>query len=96
VADYTSLIAQARRIRELALQTQEEIDARNRGRYAAYLWLAHEPNGQALLDDWCLLLTTGLLQPAVTGEDLGEMRFVQKILRVIREDAPRALSEEAM
>jgi hypothetical protein len=94
--DYTSLVAQARRVRELALQTAEEVEARNRGRYAAYLWLAHEPQGQALLDDWCLLLTTGLLQPGVTGEDLGEMRFVQKILKVIREDAPQALSEETV
>lgn len=92
MADYTSVVAQARRLRELALQTHDEVEQRNRGRYAAYLWLAAAPQGQALLDDWCLTL----LRPSSCPEDEGEKRFVQKVLRVIREDAPRALSEEAM
>jgi hypothetical protein len=90
MADYGSHTAQARRLRELSTQTQAEVEARNRARYAAYRWLAEQPTGQLLLDDWCLLL----LQPALTPEDTGERRFIQRVLKVIREDAPTALGGE--
>ncbi len=90
MAEYLSYLAQARRLRELSGEPQREVAARNRARYAAYVWLGQTPQGQALLDDWCLLL----LQPAVTPEDEGERRFIQKVLRIIREDAPQALAQE--
>jgi hypothetical protein len=88
MADYTSLVRQGQSLRDLALQEQAEREQRNQARFAAYLWLAREPNGQVLLDDWCLTL----LKPSACPEDEGEKRFIQKILKVIREDAPRALA----
>jgi hypothetical protein len=89
MADYLTQLHQARRLRELALETQRERQARYKATCAAYVWLAHQPQGQLLLDDWCLVL----LQPATTPEDTGERRFIQRILKVIAEDAPAALQE---
>jgi hypothetical protein len=90
MAEYVTHLSQARRLRELALEEQTARAARHRATCAAYLWLAQQPQGQLLLDDWCLVL----LQPAQTPEDTGERRFIQRILKVIAEDAPRALEEE--
>jgi hypothetical protein len=87
--DYTSLVTQARRLRELGLASGDEITARQRARYAAYLWLAHESQGQILLDDWCLIL----LRACETAQDEGERRFVLRILKAIV-DAPQQLGDE--
>jgi hypothetical protein len=90
MAEYLTQLSQARRLRELALEEEYAKDARRRVVAAAYLWLAQQPQGQLLLDDWCLRL----LQPALTPEDTGERRFIQLVLKTIREDAPAALREE--
>lgn len=80
----------ARRLREVALQTREDLATYERRVAEAYRWLAAQEQGQVLLDDWCRVL----LEPAMTPEEEGARRFVQKVLRIIREDGPLALEND--
>lgn len=82
--------AHAARVRLVALQTRDELATYERRVALAYRWLAAQDQGQVLLDDWCRIL----LEPALTPEDEGARRFVQKVLRIIREDGPLVLEED--
>lgn len=79
--DYTTALHQARSVRALALQSQAEVQERNRTRLTAYRWLATQPQGQALLDDLALVL----LKPCETPQDEGERRVVLKIFHAIQQ-----------
>lgn len=82
--------AHATRLRMVALQAREDLATYERRVALAYRWLAAQDQGQVLLDDWCRVL----LEPALSPEDEGARRFVQKVLRIIREDGPLALEED--
>jgi hypothetical protein len=82
--------AHAQRVRLVALQMREDLRTYERRVALAYQWLAAQPNGQVLLDDWCRIL----LEPALTPEDEGARRFVQKVLQIIREHGPAVLEDD--
>lgn len=67
VAEYTSVLGRARRLRELATESRQEREARNAARLSAYHWLATQPIGQLVLDDMALVL----LQPCANKYEIG-------------------------
>ena len=69
MADYTSRHGQQSRVSELALEAIEATTER-RALYAAYDWLAHQPQGQVILDH---LAREGFLHGLPGANVLGDL-----------------------